>query len=155
MLPTDNAAAACSSATMFRDPRVTQFWDPGQLTGVAWSTEFQAAFAPAPLDSLPRDHSLRAYFERWVADPATRPAWDVAYFYRTGTRWRDHVPKPAAWTKQVGFWGTDEPTDSTAAERPPTGMFWIDRRPAKPIESDWIEEFASGMNRVLPPSKKD
>jgi len=154
MLSSDNAAAACSSATLFHDRRVAQFWDPARLTGVAWSREFQAALVPVLLDSLAGDDRMRPYLEQWVADPTSRPSWDVAYFYRRGMRWRDHVPRPEGWTKQVGFWGVEEVADSTSAARLITGEFWTDRRPGQTIDSDWIEEYASGMNRVLAPPKK-
>ena len=154
MMPTDNATTARSSAALFQDRRVAQFWDPARLTGAAWSTEFQAALVPVLLDSLPDDHGMRSYLERWIADPTTRPSWDVAYFYRPGMKWRDQVPSPVGWTKQVGFWGVEEAADSASVARLATGEFWTDRRPGQPIESDWIEEFALGMNRVLAPRGK-
>jgi hypothetical protein len=147
MLPTDNAAAARSSAAQFEDPRVMQFWDPERLTGIAWSAQFQVAFVPALLDSLPPEEEMRPHLEQWVADPATRPAWDVAYFYPARAKWVDQVPKPQGWTKQVGFWGPDDPADSVEVTGGATGVFWTDRRPGQPIESDWMEEFALGMTR--------
>ena len=161
MLPTDNAAAACSSATMFRDPRVKQFWDPDRLSGLTWSAEFQAAEAKALLDSMPPDHGMREFVEMWIDNPSIYPVWDVAYFFAPEIRWGDHVPTPSSWTKQVGFWGgSDDDTpnaeaDSTATSNTEpampdmtTGDFWTSRRSWDTIESDWYREIRLGMDSL-------
>ena len=160
MIPTDSAAEACSSAAHFDDPRVVQFWDPDRLTGRSWSVDFQAPIARAMLDSV--DSEYRPFVERWIADPASQPMWDVAYFYAPNVRWRDRVPAPIAWTKQLGFWGVEEEADSTAVDPgvapseadPVTGQFWTDRKPGGLLPSDWIREFARGMARVAPAHRR-
>jgi hypothetical protein len=154
MLSTDDATAASSSASQFQDSRVTQFWDPARLAGVTWATEFQVDLVPALLAVVPEDHHLRLYVEQWIADPANHPAWDIAYFYPAGVKWLERVPAPESWTKQVGFWGLEEPPDSSAAENLTTGTFWTDRSLREPIDSDWTTEFALGMARVLPAAGK-
>jgi len=115
MLPLDDAAAACSSATRFHDARVVQFWDPERLAGKQWSVDFQVAQARAALDSLPADHPYRAAVQEWIADPPSVPMWDAAYFYPQGVRWGRRIPKPTAWTKQLGFWGVAADSESAEA----------------------------------------
>jgi hypothetical protein len=168
MLPGDDAAAALSMTTSFHDKRVVQFWDPGRLSGKQWSIDFQVEVARAALDSLPADHPYRTIVERWVADPASVPMWDVAYFYPPDVRWKDKIPMPSAWTKQMGFWGppgnnisggvadtTDTATGSDSLPSPEsgaphaTGRFWNHTSPTHAMESDWGLEFASGMERVM------
>ena len=168
MLPGDDAAAASSMATRFHDKRVAQFWDPARLSGKQWSIDFQVEVARAALDSLPADHPYRPIVERWIEDPASVPMWDVAYFYPPGVRWSGRIPKPAAWTKQMGFWGpagnntaggvVDTTDTVTGSDSPPspeseathtTGDFWNDTSPTHSTESDWVLEFASGIERIM------
>jgi hypothetical protein len=151
MLESDDRPAAESARTMFeRDARVVQFWDPERLAGTRWSVEYQVAHGRAALDSLPPEDEIRARIEAWVQAPAGLVMWDVAYFYRRGMRWRDRVPAPIAWTKQVGFWGTVPDSISASIPNESTGEFWCHRRPHAVVESDWFSEFASGMTIAIP-----
>jgi len=151
MLPSDDRVAAEAAVSMFQDPRVVQFWDPERRAGAKWSVEFQVDHARAALDSLAPDSEMRPRVEAWVQAPANIVMWDVAYFYRRGVRWRDRIPAPIAWTKQMGFWGTDDDSAGAAAvldSNLVTGQFWCDRRAHGVVESDWFREFAGGMSRV-------
>ena len=73
--PADGADAASRAATIFDDPRVTQFHDPRRLVG--------EAFAKGLLKSP--------------------PAWDIYLFYDEGSKWTEpQPPRPAAWMHQLG-----------------------------------------------------
>ena len=161
MLATDNAAAACSSATMFHDRRVMQFWDPGRLTGFAWSADIQAAQAQARLDSMPSDHESRPFVEHWIKDPSVHSFWDIAYFYPSTSQWQQRIPAPARWTKQVGFWGDGDEGPLTAVgdsvssrdmvtpevihpDSLMTGVFWTSRRPGATLDPIGCANFGGG-----------
>ena len=73
--PSDGADAASRAATIFDDPRVSQFHDPRKLVG--------QAFAKGLLKSP--------------------PAWDIYLFYTPGSTWSDRdPPKPTQWIHQLG-----------------------------------------------------
>ena len=73
--PSDDANAASRAATIFDDPRVTQFHDPRRLAG--------ETFAKGLLKSP--------------------PAWDIYLFYARGSTWIDRgPPTPAQWMHQLG-----------------------------------------------------
>jgi hypothetical protein len=139
MLPGDDAAAARSMAASFHDKRVAQFWDPGRLSGKQWSVDFQVGVARAGLDSLPPDHPYRPVVERWVADPASVPMWDVAYFYAPGVRWSGRIPPPTSWSKQMGFWGDAGNAAEDGAD---------DTRPPSPDAAAGPESLRSGSDPI-------
>jgi copper chaperone CopZ len=74
ILPSDDEAAVTRAATLFDDPRVTQFHDPARRAG--------AALARGLLD-----------------EP---PAWDVYLCYGPDALWSDPPPAPADWLHQLG-----------------------------------------------------
>ncbi len=73
VLPTDDAAAARRSASVFEGTLVAQYHDPNQLLG-------------------------NAIAEGLIARP---PAWDVYLFYPPGARWEEAPPKPVDWRHQL------------------------------------------------------
>lgn len=76
MLPSDNAEAATKSATIFDDPRVTQFHDPDRKSGFAIAKDLLYENAG--------------------------PAWDIYLYYDKDAQWTDAPPKPIEWVHQLG-----------------------------------------------------
>ena len=74
MLPGDSEITAREKAAIFNDPRVRQFWDPGQLSGkaVAEALGYKG-----------------------------RVAWDIYLFYTPGSKWDEYPPEPAGWMHQI------------------------------------------------------
>jgi hypothetical protein len=74
ILPSDDEAAVTRAATLFDDPRVTQFHDPQRRAGEALA----AGLLDAP------------------------PAWDVYLAYGPDAAWGAAPPAPADWLHQLG-----------------------------------------------------
>lgn len=74
ILPSDDEAAATRAATLFDDPRVTQFHDPQRRAGEALA----AGLLDAP------------------------PAWDIYLAYGPDAAWGAAPPVPADWLHQLG-----------------------------------------------------
>ena len=73
-LPADSRKAAEKSARTLDDPRISQFYDPQQLSGRAVA------------------HSLG-----WHG----RIAWDIYLFYAVGSNWHETPPVPVDWMHQL------------------------------------------------------
>ena len=74
MLATDDAASAARQGAQFRDPRVTDAWDPERETGLLFA----------------RRLSLQGI------------AWDVYLVYGRGVRWEgSDPPMPSFWMHQL------------------------------------------------------
>jgi len=73
-LPADSRKAAEISACTFNDQRISQFYDPQQLSGraVAESLGWQG-----------------------------RVAWDIYLFYTAGSQWIETLPLPLDWMHQL------------------------------------------------------
>lgn len=143
MLMTDNQITARRAAAILDDSRVRQFYDRGKHLGVAYASDVFADCLQEALRTLPQEHLMRTDLEEWaVRPPASRPLWDAVLFYPAGMTWEERVPTPAAWAKQVDFFGSD---DSGG----PTGEFWRNNCASPPIESDWRDEVRQGLDRII------
>jgi hypothetical protein len=69
--------------------------------------------------------------------------WDAILFYDAQSEWRERVPAPAAWAKQVAFFGSGQP-------REPSGTFFRSDCKSPPVDSDWHVEVRSGMKIIDP-----
>lgn len=147
MIPTDSEAAARRSATMYRDSRLHQYYDPDRLTGIAYSKDLKLEQFRELLDSLPSDHPLKQRIKDWFSmSPEERPVWDAAYFFPAAVKWTGSLPKPAMWTKQMAFFG-----DPAGDE--PSGLFFRHDSKQPPSASDWFVEVRQAMMKLLAASR--
>ena len=134
MLPTDTEESARNSARMFRDPRIRQFYDGDRRLGIAYVKDVFPDCIRDALTVLPADHELRPRLEEVAASPDQEFAlWDAVFAYPPDSEWRESVPKPSSWSKQVDFRRPEKVGK-------PTGTFWRDLCTQLPIESDWAIE---------------
>ena len=134
MLPTDTEESARNSARMFRDPRIRQFYDGDRRLGIAYVKDVFPDCIRDALTVLPADHELRPRLEEVAASPDQEFAlWDAVFAYPPDSEWRESVPRPSSWSKQMAFWGPGE-------DGGPTGTFWRNDCAQLPVKSDWAVE---------------
>ena len=131
MLPTDTEGSARNAARMFRDPRIRQFYDGNRLLGIAYMKDVLPNCIGDALVVLPADHPFRMRLEEAAASPDKDfVLWDAFLAYPPETEWRDSVPRPSSWSKQMAYWRPGEGGE-------PTGTFWRNDCKQLPIDSDW------------------
>ena len=134
MLPTDTEESARRAARMFRDPRIRQYYDRDRQLGIAYMKDVFPDCIRDALTVLPADHEFRPRLEEAVASPDQGfPLWDAVLAYPPDAEWRDHVPRPAMWSKQMAYWGCRKDGELT-------GTFWRNDCKQLPIDSDWAIE---------------
>lgn len=147
MIPTDNESAARRSAEMYRDSRLTQYYDPGRLTGIAFSKDVKPDQFRELMAKLADDDPLQGRMKEWFAmAPEDRPVWDVVYFFPPGVKWTDSVPRSMMWTKQMAFFGDPQGDE-------PSGLFFRQDSKEPPAESDWFIEIRQAMLGLMGPGK--
>ena len=78
ILPKDRAEGLNdSTAALAHEPRATQFWDGGALSGKAYRQSLDL-----PLKSA---------------------AWDIYFLFVPGVKWASNPPAPAFWMHQLSF----------------------------------------------------
>lgn len=143
MIPTDSEAAARRAATMYKDARIHQYYDPDRLTGIAYSKDLKPDQFRDLVGSLPEDDPLKKHIKEWFArPPEERPVWDVVYFFGEGVKWTEALPAPSSWTKQIAFFG------DPAGEEPSGLFFWHDAK-QPPSESDWHAEVRRAITKLV------
>lgn len=118
------------------DARFEHFYDGGRLLGLAYMEHVFPDCVADALDALPADHFLRPVLEARVqenSDP--HPLWVAALLYPSTATWNEPPPRPARWSKQVGFIPGDEQT-------PAAGIFFRDTCRAVPVDSSWDAQIA-------------
>ena len=141
MLPSDNEQTAVRAAGLFQDERVTQFYDPARLSGVAWSRDLFASLAQRALSSNTPHGFPTSWIEVLAAKPEQAPIWDVVFFYPGGVEWQGKAPVPADWSKQTCFHASDE--------NGATGVFAVRDLDGEAVNSDWFVEVATGVDALL------
>ncbi len=167
MIGTDNAFAAHKIARMFDDERaldtpqsrratrnrsgdfqaacqgrVRQFYDPKRIVGLACVRDVFPTCLHDSLAATPPDHPIYADLKQWEANASRpRPLWDAVLFYDKASEWRDRVPTPNSWSKQVAFFGDVEPGQ-------PTATFFHNDCKAPPMDSDWYVEVRNAMQAI-------
>lgn len=138
MVPGDDEEAARSTGEMYAGHAVHQYYDAERDVGRAYHRDVFPDCAQAALSVTPDDHPLREALTEWsAATPGERPLWDAVLFYPPGAEWGTRAPRPAAWSKQVGFFGGN-PGDVT-------GLFFRNDCKQPPVESDWHREISQAM----------
>ena len=89
MLPGDSEVSAKDKALIFNDPRVHQFYDPGQRSG-------RAIAAGLGYNG--------------------RVAWDIYLFYQAGDEWNEQPPAPVSWMHQISAGWADRRHFHTGAD---------------------------------------
>ncbi len=141
MLPSDSEAAAREVSSLFDDPRVHQFWDPNQRSGIAYSRDVFPRWTQEMISSVPSgDWMVPAMQGRAAGSPTQAPLWDVAFFYDRGPKWSEKPPTPKLWTKQAAFYG--DQADGIS------GRFWRNKFADPPVDSDWFVELSRGMKQL-------
>ncbi|MGH8675719.1 MAG: hypothetical protein ACREVG_15590 [Burkholderiales bacterium] len=141
----DDESAAKSTGKMYGRDRVHQYYDGARLVGLAYRGEVFSNCLQDALSVMPKDHPLYAQLSE-CATTSEVPLWDAVLFYPPGVEWKEQVPQPAAWSKQVGFIGPD------AGEI--TGMFFRNDCKQLPTDSDWHDEVRNGMKTLEQPGKR-
>lgn len=142
MVPGDDEQAARSSAKMYGGHAVHQYYDAQRIVGLAYRAEVFANCLRDAIGVMPKDHPLYADLTEWASTPRGEgPLWDAVLFYPPSVEWREEMPRPAAWSKQVGFFGSDA--------GPITGMFFRNSCTEPPTESDWHVEVRNAMNGLV------
>src|SRR5262245_18544922 len=141
MVPGDDNKSARATGKMFPGGRVHQYYDADRIVGLAYRHDVFPTCLQEALAIMPKDHPLYAQLSEWAATPqGTGPLWDAVLFFPAGVEWKDQVPAPAAWSKQVGFMGPDAGAV--------TGMFFHNDCKQLPTDSDWHDEVRNGMKAL-------
>ncbi len=149
MIPTDSEAAARNAATMFRDARVHQYYDPSRLAGTAYSKDLKPDQFRELLGSLANDDPLKQRIDEWFArSPVERPIWDAVYFFAEGAKWTDTLPAPSSWVKQIAYFGNP-------AGEEPSGLFFRHDATQPPSESDWHVEIRAAITKLVGASRSE
>lgn len=143
MIQGDGERAARKASVRYRDPRVSQFYDGGRLSGIAFARQWTPRHFRALLDALPAEHFLRERVAEMEKEPPEEhPAWDVVYFFPPGARWGEVPPEAPVWSKQFAFFG--EPEGEAAS-----GLFFRHDLTMPPRGSDWFLEVRAAMKTLL------
>ena len=103
MIASDDEKAAVRAAGLFQDERVTQFYDPNRLSGIAYAQDMFSSEAKQALSSGTTSGLPASWLEALSDRPEKAPLWDIVFFYPAGTTWKEQVPAPATWSKQTCF----------------------------------------------------
>ncbi|HKQ50279.1 MAG TPA: hypothetical protein VJZ71_19555 [Phycisphaerae bacterium] len=142
MVETDNAKAAREAARMFRDERVTQFYDPQRLLGLAFPRDVFPNCIHDALRATPPEHPFHADLQAWAESPPDQQVmWDAVLFYDRNGEWGERPPKPRRWSKQVAFFENAGPGE-------PTATFFHNDCKAPPVDSDWHIEVRNGLQAI-------
>ena len=141
MVPGDDEAAARSTGKIYGKRRVYEYYDGGRLVGLGYRQEAFATCLQDALSVMPKEHPLYTDLTEWASTPLGKgPLWDAVLFYPPGVEWNERMPQPTAWSKQVGFFGSNA--------GPITGMFFRNSCKEPPTESDWHVEIRNAMNAL-------
>ncbi len=142
MVTGDDRAAAVEAASAFPAERTTHFWDASRFIGRTWSADFVMSHLEELRQAASSVPDLARCVDAWSPDlELTPPAWDCAFFYRSGSTWTQPLPLPDAWTKQLGFWMSKDGQNG--------GTFWCDRSTTALVDSMWTAEMETGMRAVV------
>jgi len=141
MVSGDDERAARSTGRMYAAHPVHQYYDGQRSVGLSYRREVFTNCLNDALSVMPQDHPLYAELNEWASTPrGNGPLWDAVLFYPPGIEWDDHMPRPAAWSKQVAFF--------EGATGDVTGTFFRDDCKAPPVDSDWNVEVQRGLRAV-------
>lgn len=141
MVSGDDERAARSTGRMYAAHPVHQYYDGQRSVGLSYRREVFTNCLNDALSVMPQDHPLYAELNEWASTPrGIGPLWDAVLFYPPGIEWDDHIPRPAAWSKQVAFFegGTGDIT----------GTFFRYDCKSPPVDSDWNVEVRRGLRAV-------
>jgi len=144
MVTGDSERAARSTGTVYPHDRVHQYYDGEHLVGLVYRREVFAHCLREILAVMPSDHPMHADLSEYAASSGNEgegPLWDAVLFYPPGVEWTQCVPEPAAWSKQVGFFG-DDAGDVT-------GVFFRNDCKQLPVDSDWHNQVREAMAAVM------
>lgn len=143
MIPTDDERSAREAARMFTDARVTQYYDPKRLSGLAYMQEAFSNCLREALAATPKDHPVHDDMEAWARESDEPGAlWDAALFYDQGITWNQRAPAPTLWSKQVGYFGCE-------ASAGVTGTFFKNECAKPPVDSDWNHQIREALATLL------
>ena len=143
MVPGDNEKAARSSGAMYAGHEVLQYYDTERLVGLAYQRDVFADCLRGAVAATPPDHPLFETLRGWASSNAQeRPLWDAVLFYPRGVEWKQRVPEPMRWSKQVGFMG--------GGVGHMTGIFFRNDCNQSPVDSDWNDELQVAMKAMQP-----
>lgn len=143
MLPTDTEESARNASRMFQDPRIRQFYDGDRLLGLAYMKDVLPDCIRDALMVLPANHEFRPRLEEAAASPDKEFAlWDAFFAYPPDIEWRESVPRPSSWSKQMAFWGPAQVGE-------PTGTFWRNDCKQLPVDSDWAIEVRTMLRSMM------
>jgi hypothetical protein len=142
MVPGDDAAAARQTASMFAGLGVHQYYDERKIVGLSYHRDVFPNCLQEALRGTPRDHPIYEQLKEWAKSPKEGPVWDAVLFYPSGIEWKDRVPTPKRWSKQIDFMG--------AGTGDVTGVFYRNDCGQPPTDSDWHRELRQAMNALSP-----
>lgn len=132
MVPGDDEAAARDAMRELRSPGVRQYYDPKNAVGALMRHDVFPRSRAEMLASIPPDHFIARYLEQQRPDV---PEWDLYMFFDARARWRDSIPRPARWARQV------------ARFREPGGrlesLMWVNSYRRPPVEGELSTQIAA------------
>lgn len=142
MVPGDDEQAARSTGEMYAKRGVHQYYDDEHILGLAYRSELFANCLRDILTVMPSDHPMYAEISEWASSSHSEgPLWDAVLFYPPGVEWTERMPRPVAWSKQVGFFGSD------AGDV--TGVFFQNDCKQLPVDSDWRRQVREAMPALI------
>lgn len=136
MLPTDDEAAAHSSATIFPQGRALHFYDSEQSLGWAYARHTFKGFMERALKHLSDDDPLADS----IYSRADVPQWDLYMLYAPGVKWGSESapPLPTHWIRHTGRRYADG-----------ISIYWRDTPDAPPLRGDLFEAMREMANEAL------
>lgn len=145
MLEGDDEDAARAAATMFDDPRVTQYYDPERFIGYLYRFDVFPDAAAQMASSMPASHPFHdAIVGRAEAD-RERPEWDIYMWFARDRKWEKDAPPPLRFVRQFAHWEEGPTTQS---------LLWVDDMKKTPVTAN-LNDYVSSIMHDLIPHERD